>query len=272
MKAKRPPAALPITVLGNGQELAAESLADDVKAADMVPGEDADYHAAYVQNCRVYDVHRGYALEADKGLDDEDDAHNPGHDGDVDANHGCDDVGRGLRLHGEQDAVDDEHDDHDDHAALLGIKAELKGLGHGVGAVVAGHTVELADGEYEDEHAQGLAPVGPRGRETEAERSLRAADGARAGNHFAEHREADENGAELFFAYEEAVDVVAGLGAGTQHPADQRGYDYIADNHNQFCHCFFPQLILFCLFCWIIWDLINYYSHTTAAFLGAAAV
>ena len=180
----------------------------------MVPGEDADDDAADVEDGGVHDVHGGDALEADEGLDDEDDAHDPGHDGDVDVYHGSEDVGRGLRLHGEEDAVDDEDDYHDDHTAAAGVEAELKGLGHRVGAVVARDAVQLADGEDEDEDAEGLAPVRPSGRQAEAEGGLGAAHGARARYHLTEHDEADEDGAEFFFAYEEGVYVVARLGGG----------------------------------------------------------
>ena len=199
----------------------------------MVPGEDADDDAADVEDGGVHDVHGGDALEADEGLDDEDDAHDPGHDGDVDVYHGSEDVGRGLRLHGEEDAVDDEDDYHDDHTAAAGVEAELKGLGHRVGAVVARDAVQLADGEDEDEDAEGLAPVRPSGRQAEAEGGLGAAYGARARDHFTEHDEADEDCAEFFFAYEEGVYVVARLGAGAENPADGCGHDYVADYQNE---------------------------------------
>ena len=181
-------------------------------------------------------------LRADEGLDDEDDAHDPGHDGDIDVYHGREDVGRGLRLHGEEDAVDDEDDDHDDHAAAAGIEAELKGLGHGVGAVIARDAVKFADGEHEHEDAEGLAPVRPGGGHAYAEGGLGAADGARARYHLAEHDEADEDGAELFFAHEEGVYVVARLGAGAEYPAYGRGHDYVSDDQNKLYHYSFPPI------------------------------
>ena len=85
--------------LGNAEVVCAESLTDYVEAADIVPCEDADDNAADVKNGCVDDVHCGDALEADKTLNDEDDAHDPGHCGQINIEHRSEDSAGCLGLH-----------------------------------------------------------------------------------------------------------------------------------------------------------------------------
>lgn len=217
------------------QEVLGQGLADGGQAAHLAEGQEGHQAHTGVQHGGVDNVHAGDAPQAHQRLDDEDARHHPGHHRDVHVDHGGQHRRRGPGLHGKHDAVHHHDDDHHHQAGAV-VKAELKGLGDGVGPVVAGHTVELADGEYEHQHPQGLPPVGPHGGQAGVEGGGGAAHGAGAGHHLTEHQKANQDGPQVFLRQKKGFGVIGALGPAAEIPAHRGRNHDIGDNNKKCCH------------------------------------